>query len=834
MLLFAVPTAISLRMWDKYKISNPKSPVAICKNLKNAEEESRLQKIRSVEFVYSKEKDADLVVHVLKDDQTINEEGLSEDVSSHLIDLIDPDSLNSKDTKDFVTAILALDRAIHHASKDPGAQNVEITKKLRAALNCRAYQAMKADPECQAVKYLHRLAYAMHTSGGSATSQVTLADNLLSYGAKPEKALEAPEAPAPEGQVSQASPNPFGQNVVRQFEQANKVGRKNLDLADGGPIASVAYALKHPGQIRGVVAGLGGWKRKLMGQKYDPHLLSNNSSLQGTTRITVGQGESSTSTTSEVENIYGPSPTVGNDIAPEFLALCQGAENNLSWALKQEDKTPDPTLPTKIVFINLQKWDRSAGEGTRSAAAMRLNETFPNVCKMITLSMDSELYRMKDAKKDMPSINWPGAEKFGVDLLNKLLDGVDSQRTREPGCYFPPSFDKELLTKAIDQATKKFGQYTACKGPEAYKLLGAYQEYVYQLIQRQMEIDAVKELHALGLKEGKVIVKASCKEHADRGGMHGMALAYLRSGGGGGEDNAENIKQIVGAGLYRALVAKKRMVQEERIDHPLAMMELISPREFERDVRVMNAGEGVQLAPFVPAFGPRKVIGATYEIGAPPMREDINEISPITPTTTRGYKSIKAKVAQYRESVEQKKQAEQAQAQVYLEALKNVKSPLEMREQHNDANLIALGMPESSRVYELPDGMKKNISKAIIKHLGPIEEADPELYQAARNARINMFFIQIAQLGQAIAVSNNAENPESPVKQNKNIAKKLKQILESDVFKIMQEKGGWQKEDCKPVFDYLQGLQEILHENVPDKDEPEEYVSDRGSPAMIL
>lgn len=519
-----------------------------------------------------------------------------EEMMSDLSFVGQTDAIREKDSQDFKNAILDLHKTIHAERNNPGKQNIEITKKFRTALNCRAYQAMKYDTESDAIKYLHKLAYAMYTSRGSAESQQEIAETLLNSpreNATPEDGIFLTEANNPN--------NPFGNEVVNRFHQANKEGRETLELADGGTIAHISYGLRHPEQVRGVVASWRGLKGKIgsIGHTYDPHLLSNNSSLQGTTHITVTKNNNVTS--GEIKNIYGPSPTVGDKVAPEFLALCQGGENNLTWALKQKNKTPDSQLPTKIVFINLQKWDKSAGEGGRSVALMGLNNKFPNVCKVITLSKDSKLYREK-SKSNIESFVWSGNPKiFGREMLNELEkeleQGVNKSRVKNPSCCFPASFDRNILKKAIEQANESFKGHGFQRGAAAYKLRGAYQEYVYQLIQRQSEIEAVKELNGLGIKEGDVVVKASCKEHADRGGMNGMALAYLRSNG---KEEEEEVNQIVGAGLYRALVAKDRMVQGERITHPLAMMEYISPQTFQQNVASMN-DDSVEIGQFEPA-----------------------------------------------------------------------------------------------------------------------------------------------------------------------------------------------------------------------------------------
>lgn len=507
----------------------------------------------------------------------------ADDILSDLSFVSRERDVREQEAAEFKKALLELDQEIHKDKKNVGAQNGNITKKLRVALNCRAYQAMKYDTECESVKYLHKLAYAIHTSGGSANSQMELAGTLLKRkereGGDSDDLAWARQAHGLEAEGA------LGPEVVRQFKEANAEGRSELQLSDGGFFSKIAYGIVNPRQVRGALASLGGIRRKFARQEYDPHLLSNNSSLQGTSEVGVTRNGIKTKGT--IQNIYGPSPTLGEQISPEFLALCQGAENNLLWA-EANHTEPDPELPVKVVFTNLQKLDESAGEGVRSRLMMHLNDQFPGVCTVITLSKDSSLYRMPHFEEDPDSIRWYSAENFADEMRAALKDGVEGQGQHASQIYFPKSFDTTIFDKAILQANKRFGEYRGCHGKKAYELRGAYQEYVYQLIQKQMEIDAVRDLNRRGIKSGNVVFKASCKEHADRGGTNSMAMAYLRSEG----KSQDEIKLIVGAGLYRALVAKARMVLDERTHHILSMIERISPQDFQEDIAAMNENIG--------------------------------------------------------------------------------------------------------------------------------------------------------------------------------------------------------------------------------------------------
>lgn len=693
-----------------------------------------------------------------------------DEIASGLLAISEDKNTRQKDIKAFRKALLELHDTIEKTNKDPAAQNIAITKKLRKALACRAYQALKHDPECESVKYLHKLAYAMHTSSGAATGQADLIETLappqmhegqlplslkqtsatgevsteltrrlasarerltwvegmmreapegianrreearktleqlranLKEASKQEAAAHASvmqargqydqaEGPDPkeaaetalkkarkaevglqeatrqaqkdlvereESLLAQMEPPPTrealqtalteaqqavseaeqavaeavqrgrpvqvlnGRRVAEDFYRAKARGRKTLQLSDGGFFHSLAYGLKNPGQVRGAVASHGGKVGALSGSHYDPHLLPNNSSLHGSTTIDVSDVRGVRGVTrAQIQNIHGPSPTVAGHVAPEFLALCQGAENNLLWA-KEHDDVPDPDLPVKVVFTNLQKLNESAGEGVRSKALMELNDQFPGVCKVLTLSKDSEFYKMHDTGP----LEWKSSEDFSKKMERALFSGVG--RSAEEishdkgkgafGIYFPPSVTPELLNNALDVANRrfspefvreKFGE-PPLEGDRAFKVCGAYQEYVYQLIQRQLEIEAVKELAAEGVKGGNIIFKASCKEHADRGGMNSMAMAYLRA-----EippcaplSEIDHLRKfVIGSGLYRALAAKERMVLDDRVPNIIAMVECVSPQDFREDVDAMNGDRNIHVGIFQPSVKAKK------------------------------------------------------------------------------------------------------------------------------------------------------------------------------------------------------------------------------------
>lgn len=561
------------------------SPIAVCKKMKSAEESNRLDKLQKV--CTDSEKSLATTTTTAREIFTTDKE-LS--AANKELSAAKP-SLTLQDVEKFEGSITALKAAIEASKNDPGEQNLEIIKKLRIALSSPVYEEMKNDPYCKEVKFLHQLAYALHTSEGSADSHMQIGEALLA------------DRPGAKKQAEESQSQSFGEKIYARFLTADKNGRRDLFATEGK--GKYFYFFTHVQQ--GMQAGAS--QGKISSLKYDPASISNASTLHGKTSITVGE------TTAEVQTIYGPSPTVGKGIAPEFLALCQGAKNNRAYA-RENDMTPDPTLPMTVVFTNLQKYNKEVGEGEydqkfgeaeRSHALMELNTLFPGVCTVITLSKDSNFYLMPKHEKHMEKITWPGAEKFKEEMKKELMGGIEKptvegkKEIHKSVLFFPENFDPAIFDKALDKANARFSDQEATTGEHAYALKGAYQEYVYQLIQQQMETEAVKQLEKEGFKSGNVIIKTSCKEHADRGGMNTMAYAYLRSDG---SDKA--INEIVGSGHYRALVAKDRMVLKERQPQVLAMIRLITPEMFKEDSEAMNSD--VNIGQFVPSYSSKKAV----------------------------------------------------------------------------------------------------------------------------------------------------------------------------------------------------------------------------------
>lgn len=469
----------------------------------------------------------------------------------------------------------------HQTNQSYPEMNRNILQNLREALHSPAYKALKEDTENPVILFLHRLAIAFWND---------------------VKVLEAYKE--------------FGQACLPDEPQEMKDGkelRRTLEASyakvspvfhtDHGFFNKLSYASTHPAQALGSMASEGGTMQavaSLMGKgTYDSHLkLQNNPSLQGTTHIVMENFGV------KVNNCYGGTPNAGNNIiSPEFEAACQAAENS------QFARDPDPEIPNMVLYTNFQDIESTKGEGERSYSIMRLNKLFPLSFRGITLAKDSDFYMMRDFKKQPEKIIWKSSQDFADEMLYKLLnDACYTYEGRQGnheghGIYLPGNkFEWEPILKAIlSKAQAHFERYETAQGEAAYKLCGAFQEYVYSMIQGYLEIKAAKELHEKGQTQHPfIMVIQACKENIDRGGAANTKYLNLRLD----PNFKERAALITGVFQSRALSARDRVILENRLPQIMSFMEHVEPQNFKEDLMdlLKSFGFEIQKYKFVPAL----------------------------------------------------------------------------------------------------------------------------------------------------------------------------------------------------------------------------------------
>lgn len=449
-------------------------------------------------------------------------------------------------------------------NKNDSVVNREFTAKLRQALKSDAYQALKEDPNNPTVKLLHNLSSGIW-------NDVKSLDAYKEMGKSINK----------EGEISNKESS--GEEISNNLKGLHKKISKKL-YTDHGLVNKISYAITHPEQFMGSMASEGGIPREIvryMGKDvYDSHgQLSNNPSIQGTTTI---KSDDSTLT---VQNCYGGSPTIGDDeISPEFHALIQAAENN------QFSDNPLDTVPSMIYYTNLQNLDKAEGEGPRSRTIMRLNQEYPLSFFGMTLSKDSSLYMMKDLRKSTDPINQEEVKEFGTTLLNNLKEGVGKPAN---GFYFHGN-SKEwdpVFNKIIENANGYFAQDHVLEGKTKYQIQGAYQEYVYSMLQSYWEMKLGEVLKQRGLKDSTLTTISACKENIDRGGMDNMKKGYLRLP----KDHADRDALLTGMTYGRALSARDRVILGKRMDQVLSLLGTIEPEAFLAEQEKLLSSFGMKI-----------------------------------------------------------------------------------------------------------------------------------------------------------------------------------------------------------------------------------------------
>ncbi len=498
--------------------------------------------------------------------------------------------------KQFVNDMSYIDKLEDLFSKDiqdyPLANKL-ILENLRNFLQSPTYDALKEDSDHPLIKMVHKLASGIWND----------VNVLFAYEEMGKAITNLAE--------NQSTPKEEGK-LVNLIKSSIKVQQEQL-MTDHGLTAKAYYALQHPGQA---VASLVSESRKdgylqLLGT-YDPHMLANNPSKQSETRLSIGSEENPVK--GRINNCYGGSPTVGAVISPEFAAMVQAAENNLFAA------HPDPTIPSFVYYTNLQNIENKGGEGERSSSIMEMQRRYPMSFIGITLAKDSQFYKLGSYGhgewKNVENQVWTNAEAFGIELKEKFLQPKcfeyfdRTQAETGNGIYLPGNaeFWGPVLDAIVKQANTHFTE-TNIKGVKAAELLGAYQEYVYTMIQAYVEIFSIQNVNNFNGNTQPLITSIrACKENIDRGGAENAKYLYTRltfKPNGERYTNEERANLIIGALSSRALSSRNRMILEARLPQILAFFDKFQPEEIQQDIEKLVTGLGIKFtADGQPKFNP--------------------------------------------------------------------------------------------------------------------------------------------------------------------------------------------------------------------------------------
>ena len=484
-------------------------------------------------------------------------------------------------------------------NQDPAITNQLITANLREVINSPMYQALKEDPNNEYVLFVHSIACSIWNSNTT---------TMHAYQEFGKAILKDQNIPSKEGAKVD------GPTMRKVLEDSHIKTSQEL-LTDHGIPQKILYAFTHPRQALGSMASEGG-NLRLVAEAfgygiYDSHGdLRNNPSLQGTTKATIQTDKGLVE--ASINNCYGGSPTVGDQISPEFLAVCQAAENNRFATVK------DPKIPSVVYYTNFQDIENKHGEGERSFAIMELNRRFPLSFMGMTLSKDSDFYKMKGVYENA---GWSSANEFGQEFLKVLQNdkcyqyGNRAGDSQGSGIYLPGGEKawKDILPKMIDRADKHFekieANYPKPISPEnAAKLRGAYQEYIYSMIQAHTEMELAKEA---GATDSPVLIMAIrvCKENVDRGSAENAK--YLHTRLGSDVSFEEHTSLVTGCLESRAVSSRDRVILDHRLPQVMAFIELVDREEFNKDMIQVHNELGLKFEKS-PHFNPANTAPASF------------------------------------------------------------------------------------------------------------------------------------------------------------------------------------------------------------------------------
>jgi len=487
----------------------------------------------------------------------------------------------------------ALVKTFESKPDDYSATNKLVIKQLRDLITSTTYVALKEDCTNPYVKFIHRMTSALW-------NEVRVMSDYQKFG----------EAVFPINEKINATDRAI-------IEESIKRTTKEFD-SDQGFFGKIFYAIKDINQTIASAASEGGLLKSAAGaipfigdSVYDSHgKLSNNPFLQGTTCAKIHTENGVIQAT--INNCYGGSPTIDDAVAPEFEALAQACENNQF----ASDKSYDKETPSFLYFTNLQNIENRRAEGNRSGNLMDMQARYPLSFYGMTLAKDSQFYKMgghysNGEWKGVENATWSGPVAFG----NELKDAFTQPKTfqyghrneGEPanGIYLPGTKEEwdKVLDIIIQQANKQLDNHQKeLTGVKAAKLRGAYQEYVYTMIQSYTEMRLAKDVT---IRSGRNILITSiraCKENIDRGGAENAKYLYTRMSTD--TDQKERMMLVSAALELRALLARNRKVIENRIPQVLSFIQYFSPKDIQQDELDILERLGVTCEPmkFTPAF----------------------------------------------------------------------------------------------------------------------------------------------------------------------------------------------------------------------------------------
>jgi hypothetical protein len=301
--------------------------------------------------------------------------------------------------------------------------------------------------------------------------------------------------------------------------------------------------------------------------------------------------------------IYTPSPTIGDEPAPELLAFLQALENRHFMTQERLQKDAFPYLTW--IYVNLQNLS-SEHEGERSYQLMKLNEKYPLSFRAITLAQDSLFYKAsltrqaknqrEEAEKEASCFDEQYKKLMQEELMNPCNWQLSERKHRlDTGYYFADETWKEILPQLVDMA---FSLVTTYEMPESFEYSknvwnwyqkACFRELVHVAIISYHHAQSAYLLAQKVQQDACLVLTCACKESIDRGAKVNATLLWAL-----GKDTHKWHEAVFCALHGRALVTRQRLILHSRVEPFYALLLVAKQSDVQKLITDVQKLVGVE------------------------------------------------------------------------------------------------------------------------------------------------------------------------------------------------------------------------------------------------
>lgn len=227
----------------------------------------------------------------------------------------------------------------------------------------------------------------------------------------------------------------------------------------------------------------------------------------------------------------GPTPTLGDRLAPEAAAVIEALDNKDSRCFQH----------TAWIYVNLQNI-RSPAEGRRSHALFMASQRNPKAFRLASVCVDAPFYHGRDDTLTT-------LREHRRHLLSELRKGLTPTRSS----WYAFSLcegEHDLWWQCVETVVEKAFCLSAMTGHQ----IPVFHELVVIGLVRAWQGFCCRNAR------GTVMSTVACKECIDRGGSVNAACAWAMSGG----DEEERARTVQAVLWGRPLLARQRLIEKSR------------------------------------------------------------------------------------------------------------------------------------------------------------------------------------------------------------------------------------------------------------------------------